>query len=81
MTVGAPAAAELGSSPSSVLSKRALGERALGWLEGLLPTLGAILVSLALFGAFVAAAMVLVRRHHTRNVRAGALPTIPSDAH
>ena len=56
MTVGAPAAAELGSSPSSVLSKRALGERALGWLEGLLPTLGAILVSLALFGAFVAAA-------------------------
>jgi LPLT family lysophospholipid transporter-like MFS transporter len=36
---------------------------------------------IALFGAFVAAAMVLVRRHHTRNVRAGALPTIPSDAH
>ena len=40
-----------------------------------------IYMVIALFGAFVAAAMVLVRRHHTRNVRAGALPTIPSDAH
>src|SRR4051794_35484808 len=57
MTVGAPVAADLASSPSRFsLGRRALGERALGWLEGLLPTLGAILLSLALFGAFVAAA-------------------------
>src|SRR5688572_1416581 len=35
---------------------------------------------IVLFGAFVAASMVLVRRHHQRNVRAGGLPVIPSEA-
>jgi MFS family permease len=36
---------------------------------------------IALFGLFVASTMVLVRAHHVRNVRAGGLPVIPSDAH
>ena len=36
---------------------------------------------IVLFGLFVASTMVLVRRHHLRNVRAGGLPVIPSDAH
>jgi len=34
-----------------------------------------------LFGLFVAATMVLVRRRHLKNVRSGTLPVIPSDAH
>jgi hypothetical protein len=36
---------------------------------------------IALFGLFVASTMVLVRRHHLRNVKRGGLPVIPSDAH
>ncbi|HYC44877.1 MAG TPA: lysophospholipid transporter LplT [Burkholderiales bacterium] len=36
---------------------------------------------IVLFGTFVAGAMVLVRRHHLRNVRAGGLPVIPAEAH
>ncbi|MGZ8264361.1 MAG: lysophospholipid transporter LplT [Burkholderiales bacterium] len=36
---------------------------------------------ITLFGLFVASTMVLVRAHHVRNVRAGGLPVIPSDAH
>jgi MFS family permease len=32
-----------------------------------------------LFGLFVATTMLLVRRHHQRNVRAGGLPVIPSE--
>jgi hypothetical protein len=35
---------------------------------------------IVLFGLFVAATMVLVRRHHLRNVARGGLPVIPSDA-
>ena len=34
---------------------------------------------IALFGLFVSLTMVLVRRHHQRNMRAGGLPTIPSE--
>jgi LPLT family lysophospholipid transporter-like MFS transporter len=36
---------------------------------------------IALFGLFVSLTMLLVRAHHRRNVRAGGLPTIPSEAH
>jgi MFS family permease len=36
---------------------------------------------IVLFGFFVSATMVLVRRHHLRNVARGGLPVIPSDAH
>ena len=36
---------------------------------------------IVLFGAFVAGTMLLVRRHHLKNVRAGGLPVIPSEAH
>jgi hypothetical protein len=36
---------------------------------------------IVLFGLFVTATMLLVRAHHRRNVRAGGLPTIPSEAH
>src|SRR5688572_9064913 len=39
-----------------------------------------IYVVITLFGAFVAATMVLVLRHHLKNVRAGGLPVIPSEA-
>jgi LPLT family lysophospholipid transporter-like MFS transporter len=39
-----------------------------------------IYVVIVLFGVFVASTMVLVRRHHLRNVRAGGLPVIPSEA-
>jgi len=53
MTASAPIGAELGAGSSR---RSLLGERALGWLEEVLPTLGAIVVSLALFGAFVALA-------------------------
>ena len=53
MTVSAQGVADLGHSPSR---RSVVGQRALGWLEGLLPTIGAILISLGLFGAFVAAA-------------------------
>ena len=34
---------------------------------------------IVLFGFFVASTMLLVRRHHQRNVRAGGLPVIPSE--
>jgi len=34
---------------------------------------------IALFGLFVSLTMVLVRKHHQRNMRAGGLPTIPSE--
>ena len=34
---------------------------------------------IVIFGLFVASTMVLVRRHHRRNVRAGGLPVIPSE--
>ena len=40
-----------------------------------------IYIVIVLFGAFVAGMMVLVRRHHLKNVRRGGLPTIPSEAH
>jgi MFS family permease len=40
-----------------------------------------IYVIIVLFGLFVSLTMVLVRRHHLRNVKAGGLPTIPSEAH
>jgi MFS family permease len=36
---------------------------------------------IVLFGFLVSGAMVMVRRHHLRNVRSGGLPVIPSDAH
>jgi hypothetical protein len=36
---------------------------------------------IALFGGFVSAAMLLVRKHHQRNLRAGTLPPIPSETH
>jgi MFS family permease len=36
---------------------------------------------IVLFGLFVAITMVLVRKHHHRNVREGKLPPIPSEAH
>ena len=36
---------------------------------------------IAIFGVFVAITMELVRRRHLYNVRTGALPAIPSDAH
>jgi MFS family permease len=36
---------------------------------------------IVLFGFLVSGAMVLVRRHHLRNVARGGLPVIPSDAH
>jgi LPLT family lysophospholipid transporter-like MFS transporter len=48
---------------------------ALIWLE---VSIHAVIV---LFGLFVAAAMVLVRRRHLKNVRSGTLPVIPSEAH
>jgi len=48
---------------------------ALIWLE---VSIHAVIV---LFGLFVAATMVLVRRRHLKNVRSGTLPVIPSDAH
>ena len=40
-----------------------------------------IYMVITLFGAFVAGTMVLVRRHHLKNLRAGGLPVIPSEAH
>jgi MFS transporter, LPLT family, lysophospholipid transporter len=40
-----------------------------------------IYIVIVLFGVFVSATMVLVRRHHLRNVQRGGLPVIPSDAH
>jgi hypothetical protein len=40
-----------------------------------------IYVIIVLFGLFVSLTMVLVRKHHQRNVRAGGLPAIPSDTH
>jgi MFS family permease len=40
-----------------------------------------IYVVIVLFGMFVASTMLLVRRHHQRNVRAGGLPVIPSESH
>ncbi len=40
-----------------------------------------IYVVIVLFGLFVSGTMVLVRRHHLRNVQRGGLPVIPSDAH
>jgi hypothetical protein len=36
---------------------------------------------IALFGIFVAIAMLLVRRRHLYNVKTGPLPLVPSDAH
>jgi MFS family permease len=36
---------------------------------------------IALFGAFVAVTMALVRQRHLRNLRSGPLPIIPSGAH
>ena len=39
-----------------------------------------IYIVIVLFGLFVAGTMLLVRRHHLRNVRAGGLPVIPSEA-
>jgi MFS transporter, LPLT family, lysophospholipid transporter len=40
-----------------------------------------IYIVIVLFGVFVSATMVLVRRHHLRNVQRGGLPVIPSDGH
>lgn len=53
MTASASVVSDLGTG-----SRRlgALKERSRGWLEGLLPTLGAIVLSLLLFGVFVALA-------------------------
>jgi ABC-type uncharacterized transport system permease subunit len=53
MTTSAPVVPELGGGTPR---RWALSERPLRWLEELLPTLGAIVVSLALFGGFVALA-------------------------
>jgi MFS transporter, LPLT family, lysophospholipid transporter len=39
-----------------------------------------IYIVIIMFGLFVACTMMLVRRHHQRNVRAGGLPVIPSEA-
>jgi MFS family permease len=36
---------------------------------------------IVLFGFLVSGTMVMVRRHHLRNVKLGGLPVIPSDAH
>jgi hypothetical protein len=36
---------------------------------------------IVLFGLFVTGTMLLVRAHHLRNVKAGGLPTIPSEVH
>jgi MFS transporter, LPLT family, lysophospholipid transporter len=36
---------------------------------------------IAMFGAFVSLMMVLVQRHHLRNLRAGPLPVIPDPGH
>ena len=36
---------------------------------------------IVLFGLFVSLTMLLVRKHHQRNVREGGLPTIPSEGH
>ena len=40
-----------------------------------------IYIVILLFGVFVSLTMYLVRKHHQRNVRSGALPAIPSEAH
>jgi general nucleoside transport system permease protein len=53
MTTSAPVVPELGGGAPR---RWVLSERPLRWLEELLPTLGAIVVSLALFGGFVALA-------------------------
>jgi len=53
MTVSAPVVSDIASGSRRLW---ALRERSLGWLEELLPTLAAILISLLLFGVFVALA-------------------------
>jgi MFS family permease len=40
-----------------------------------------IYIVIVLFGLFVSLTMWFVRKHHQRNVRAGGLPTIPSEGH
>jgi MFS family permease len=48
---------------------------ALMWLDFSIYTV------IVLFGLFVSLTMLAVRAHHRRNVRAGGLPTIPSEVH